>query len=192
MSLACLVSRHEQSAYRRRPIGRRRTSSLQVGNIALDLCTFRVSIGLRPANLAYMEFELLRLQADSPDRVASFASFCDFMWGTQGSPGRFSAQGCAVGHQALTLSGEGNCRLVAGEPEIEPKAIVKPPASVGPTRSRYLEVSACVQAGVCRWTRLNDSSFRLFASSADTYQPVLDKATGAWRTVNNLEMLKDA
>lgn len=55
-----------------------------VGNIALDLSTYRVSVASRPANLSYQEFELLRLLAGSPDRVASFASLSNFLWGTQG------------------------------------------------------------------------------------------------------------
>jgi DNA-binding response OmpR family regulator len=59
-------------------------TSLTVGNIALDLGTYRVSVGSRPANLSYQEFELLRLLAASPDRVASFASLSDFLWGTEG------------------------------------------------------------------------------------------------------------
>ena len=59
-------------------------SSLNVGNIALDLSTYRVSVGARQANLSYQEFELLRFLAGSPDRVASFASLSSFLWGSQG------------------------------------------------------------------------------------------------------------
>jgi DNA-binding response OmpR family regulator len=59
-------------------------SRLTVGNIALDLSTYRVSVATRPASLSYQEFELLRLLAGSPDRVASFASLSNFLWGTQG------------------------------------------------------------------------------------------------------------
>jgi DNA-binding response OmpR family regulator len=55
-----------------------------VGNVALDLSTYRVSVGSHPANLSYQEFELLRVLAASPDRVASFASLSNFLWGTQG------------------------------------------------------------------------------------------------------------
>ena len=44
-------------------------ANLNVGNIALDLSTYRVSVGSRPANLSYQEFELLRLLAGTPDRV---------------------------------------------------------------------------------------------------------------------------
>jgi DNA-binding response OmpR family regulator len=57
---------------------------LSIGNIELDLSTFRVSVGTRPANLSYQEFEMLRYLAGFPDRVASFAALSGFLWGTQG------------------------------------------------------------------------------------------------------------
>jgi DNA-binding response OmpR family regulator len=57
---------------------------LNVGNIELDLSTFRVSVGTRPANLSYQEFEMLRYLAGFPDRVASFSALSGFLWGTQG------------------------------------------------------------------------------------------------------------
>ena len=60
------------------------SSSVTVGNIELDLSTYRVSVGSRPASLSYQEFELLRLLASSPDRVASFAALSGFLWGTEG------------------------------------------------------------------------------------------------------------
>ena len=59
-------------------------SRLSVGNIELDLSTFRVSVGAQPANLSYQEFEMLRYLAGFPDRVASFAALSSFLWGTQG------------------------------------------------------------------------------------------------------------
>ena len=59
-------------------------SSLTVGNIALDLSTYRVSVESRPANLSYQEFELLRYMAGFPDKVASFDALSSFLWGTQG------------------------------------------------------------------------------------------------------------
>jgi DNA-binding response OmpR family regulator len=59
-------------------------NTVVAGNIALDLSTYRVSVGERPANLSYQEFELLRRLASAPDRVASFASLSAFLWGTQG------------------------------------------------------------------------------------------------------------
>jgi DNA-binding response OmpR family regulator len=60
------------------------SATLSAGNIELDLSTYRVSVGPRQANLSYQEFELLRFLAGSPDRVASFAVLCDFLWGSQG------------------------------------------------------------------------------------------------------------
>lgn len=59
-------------------------SRLSVGNIELDLTTFRVNVGHRPANLSYQEFELLRYLAGLPDRVASFDILSSFLWGSQG------------------------------------------------------------------------------------------------------------
>jgi DNA-binding response OmpR family regulator len=59
-------------------------ASLNAGNIALDLSTYRVSVGTRPANLSYQEFELLRFLAESPDRVASFGALSGFLCGSQG------------------------------------------------------------------------------------------------------------
>jgi DNA-binding response OmpR family regulator len=57
---------------------------LKVGNIELDQSTFRVSVGTRPANLSYQEFEMLSYLAGFPDRVASFGALSSFLWGTQG------------------------------------------------------------------------------------------------------------
>jgi DNA-binding response OmpR family regulator len=57
---------------------------LSVGNIELDLSTFRVSVGTRPANLSYQEFEMLNYLAGVPDRVASFSALSNFLWGTEG------------------------------------------------------------------------------------------------------------
>jgi len=57
---------------------------LNAGNIALDLSTYRVSVGARQANLSYQEFELLRFMAAAPDRVASFGALSSFLWGSQG------------------------------------------------------------------------------------------------------------
>ena len=55
-----------------------------LGNIELDLSAFRVSVGARPVNLSYQEFEMLSYLAGFPDRVASFSSLSNFLWGTQG------------------------------------------------------------------------------------------------------------
>jgi DNA-binding response OmpR family regulator len=60
------------------------STRLDVGNIELDLSTFRVSVGARPANLSYQEFELLRHLAGFPDRVTSFSALSGFLWGSQG------------------------------------------------------------------------------------------------------------
>jgi two-component system, OmpR family, response regulator MtrA len=57
---------------------------LSVGNIELDLSTFRVSVGTRPTDLSYQEFEMLKYLAGVPDRVVSFSVLSNFLWGTQG------------------------------------------------------------------------------------------------------------
>jgi DNA-binding response OmpR family regulator len=57
---------------------------LQLGNVTVDLATFKVSVGPRPANLTYQEFELLRYLADFRDRVVSFDVLSGLLWGSTG------------------------------------------------------------------------------------------------------------
>ena len=59
-------------------------AALRLGNISLDLATFQVTVGVRPANLTYQEFELLRYMADFRDRVISFEVLSGLLWGTAG------------------------------------------------------------------------------------------------------------
>jgi DNA-binding response OmpR family regulator len=57
---------------------------LQLGNVKVDLGTFKVSVGPRPESLTYQEFELLRYLAGFKDRVVPFEALSGFLWGTQG------------------------------------------------------------------------------------------------------------
>lgn len=57
---------------------------LALGNVSIDLSTFKVSVGTGPANLTYQEFELLRYLADLRDRVVSFDALSDYLWGSTG------------------------------------------------------------------------------------------------------------
>ena len=57
---------------------------LSFGNVSVDLATFKVSVGVQPANLTYQEFELLRFLADSRDRVVSFDILSGLLWGSTG------------------------------------------------------------------------------------------------------------
>ena len=57
---------------------------LQLGNVSVDLATFKVTVGVRPASLTYQEFELLRYLADFRDRVVSFDVLSGLLWGSTG------------------------------------------------------------------------------------------------------------
>jgi two-component system alkaline phosphatase synthesis response regulator PhoP len=59
-------------------------TELVLGNVSVDLATFKVTVGLRPANLTYQEFELLRYLADLRDRVVSFDALSGHLWGSTG------------------------------------------------------------------------------------------------------------
>ena len=55
-----------------------------LGNVNVDLGTFKVTVGEEPANLTYQEFELLRYLADHRDRVVSFDVLSGHLWGSTG------------------------------------------------------------------------------------------------------------
>jgi DNA-binding response OmpR family regulator len=57
---------------------------LRLGNVSVDLATFQVIVGMRPARLTYQEFELLRYLADLRDRVVSFDVLSSLLWGSTG------------------------------------------------------------------------------------------------------------
>ena len=57
---------------------------LKLGNVSVDLATFKVTVGFRPANLTYQEFELLRYLVDFRDRVVSFDVLSGLLWGSTG------------------------------------------------------------------------------------------------------------
>jgi DNA-binding response OmpR family regulator len=59
-------------------------SELTLGNVNVDFATFKVTVGLKPVNLSYQEFELLRYLADSRDRVVSFDALSSLLWGSAG------------------------------------------------------------------------------------------------------------
>jgi two-component system alkaline phosphatase synthesis response regulator PhoP len=60
------------------------SGELKLGNVSVDLATFKVTVGVRPANLTYQEFELLRYLADFRDRVVSFDVPSGLLWGSTG------------------------------------------------------------------------------------------------------------
>jgi len=60
------------------------SGELKLGNVSVDLATFKVTVGVRPANLTYQEFELLRYLADFRDRVVSFDVLSGLLWGSTG------------------------------------------------------------------------------------------------------------
>lgn len=60
------------------------SGELRLGNVNVDLATFKVTVGTRPANLTYQEFELLRYLADFRDRVVSFDVLSGLLWGSTG------------------------------------------------------------------------------------------------------------
>jgi DNA-binding response OmpR family regulator len=60
------------------------SGELILGNVSVDLATYKVRVGVRPARLTYQEFELLRYLADFRDRVVSFDVLSGLLWGTTG------------------------------------------------------------------------------------------------------------
>jgi two-component system OmpR family response regulator len=53
-----------------------------LGNIALDLDTYRVRIGDTDIETTYYELELLRLLLDQPDRIIGYTELTKALWGT--------------------------------------------------------------------------------------------------------------
>ena len=54
---------------------------LILGNLTLNLSTFRLTMDGTPVALTYHELELLRLFFDQPDRVITYQSLCEGLWG---------------------------------------------------------------------------------------------------------------
>jgi DNA-binding response OmpR family regulator len=51
-----------------------------LGNIALDLDAYRVTVAGIEVDTTYHELELLRLMCDQPDRIISFADLTRALW----------------------------------------------------------------------------------------------------------------
>ena len=60
------------------------SAELTLGNVNVDLATYKVTVAARPANLTYQEFELLRYLVDFRDRVVSFDVLSGLLWGSTG------------------------------------------------------------------------------------------------------------
>ena len=101
------------------------SGELKLGNVSVDLATFKVTVGTRPANLTYQEFELLRYLADFRDRVVSFDVLSGLLWGSSGprQTRRLNVLVCrlrnklrdAFPHRLETVRGRGYGLLAAGE-----------------------------------------------------------------------------
>lgn len=57
---------------------------LSLGNLSVDLATFKVTVGMKPTDLTYQEFELLRHLVDFRNRVISFDVLSGLLWGSTG------------------------------------------------------------------------------------------------------------
>lgn len=57
---------------------------VSLGNLQLDLETFKVSVGPEPVRLTYQEFEVLRLLVESRDKVVTFEALTAAMWAASG------------------------------------------------------------------------------------------------------------
>jgi two-component system response regulator VicR len=58
--------------------------AVRLGNVSVDLATYKASVAADPVNLTYQEFELLRYLADARDRVVSFDVLSGLLWGSTG------------------------------------------------------------------------------------------------------------
>lgn len=60
------------------------SGELTLGNVKVDLATFKVKVGEAPASVTYQEFELLCHLATARDRVVSFDVLSELLWGSTG------------------------------------------------------------------------------------------------------------
>jgi len=60
------------------------SSLLKLGNVSVDLATYKAFVGRKPVKLTYQEFELLRYLAEFRDRVVSFDVLSGLLWSTTG------------------------------------------------------------------------------------------------------------
>jgi DNA-binding response OmpR family regulator len=52
-----------------------------LGNLKLDLDTYRMSVAGRPVETTYYELELLRLLLDQPGRIIDYTEITQTLWG---------------------------------------------------------------------------------------------------------------
>ena len=57
---------------------------LRLGNLEIDLDSFRVSVEGQPVHLTRLEFDLLCELAANADRVLSLDALAQFLWSTRG------------------------------------------------------------------------------------------------------------
>ena len=53
----------------------------KLGNLSLNLNTYRVLVGSRVANLTFHELDLLRIFFDQPDKVLPYNDITSMIWG---------------------------------------------------------------------------------------------------------------
>jgi len=61
-----------------------REESLALGNLCLELESYRVSIDEERLDFTHHEFELLRLFCQQPDRIIPYDALCQQLFGTSG------------------------------------------------------------------------------------------------------------
>jgi DNA-binding response OmpR family regulator len=57
---------------------------VSLGNLEIDGAVFRVRIAKRPVELSFFEYELMRVLSDQPDRILSYDTLTNQLWGATG------------------------------------------------------------------------------------------------------------
>ncbi len=58
----------------------RSAATLTFGNLVVDTRRYRAIVNGEPVELTYLEFELLRLLANKPNRILSYKELKDVLW----------------------------------------------------------------------------------------------------------------
>lgn len=74
-----LVGRVRQALWKRHRVDTRNV--LKCGELVIDLAGYTVSVGGRPVEMTFKEYELLRFLAASPDRVFTRETLLNKVWG---------------------------------------------------------------------------------------------------------------
>ena len=73
------------TSQRHRPSTPAEVTVLSVGNVALDVASYRAMVANQPTQLTYLEFELLRVLVNKANRIIAYEELTRTLWSSSGA-----------------------------------------------------------------------------------------------------------